>query len=313
MTPTDPAVNTANPADATSTRTDPAARAAALYRAVFDPSADPSLRGLRGRFDRMLDEFPLDDTDVVDEITVAGRPALTVAPAGGGTGVLLWFHGGGYVIGSPAGYRHLGSALARVTGRTVILPDYRLAPKYPFPAAPEDATAILGEVLQAHPSAVLGGDSAGGGLALVAMTALRDSGGALPTAAVLLSPLADLTGTSASVTEHSATDPAVTATSLADIRAAYLQGHDPADPRASPVFADLHGLPPVLVMAGGSEALLDDARTVADRIGEAGGTVELVIGDGMVHVWPLFESFLPEAAVAMERIGGFVGAVQTVG
>jgi acetyl esterase/lipase len=246
----------------------------------------------------------------VSEVDAGGVPALEVTAPGGRTDrALLWFHGGGYSIGSAAGYRAFASALASACRTRVIVPDYRLAPECPFPAAVEDATAAARWLVERFGMAAtaLGGDSAGGALAVAALVALRDAGAALPFRAVAVSPLVDLSARGASFDANAATDVALSRAAVANVRAIYLQGADPLDPGASPVVADLHGLPPTLVLVSSSEVLLDDARLLVERFTECGGEVTLVVEDGMVHVWPMFSSFLPEGARAIERIAAFLG------
>ncbi|GGL16210.1 alpha/beta hydrolase fold domain-containing protein [Nocardia jinanensis] len=237
-------------------------RAEAAFAAVFGDGT-LSLAQLRHNLDAMMLEAPLPSGVTVTEEVAGGVPCLrVVAGPVAGDRVLVWFHGGGYVMGSPHGYRAAAAVLAETLGAAVLLPDYRLAPEYPFPAALDDAGRVLEAVLAANrPEDVLvGGDSAGGGLALAALSGARDRGAALPAAVVVVSPLADFTGSGASVTENSGIDPVISARALRGLATSYLRGHDLRDPRASPVFDDFDGLPPILFLASEREALRDGSR-----------------------------------------------------
>jgi epsilon-lactone hydrolase len=284
------------------------ARAVELYRTVFPPRPGDGIDDVRMRFDTMLSRLELEPGTEVSEIDAGGVPALEIrTQTGRPERGLLWFHGGGYSIGSAAGYTALASALSVACRMSIIVPDYRLAPEHPFPAAAEDAAAaarwLVGRFAE---RGAIGGDSAGGALVFAALTALRDAGGGLPYRAVAVSPLVDLSARGASIDANAATDVALSRAAVASVRAMYLQGADPLDPRASPVGADLRDLPPVLVLVSSSEVLLDDARLLVERIVECDGDSTLAIEDDMVHVWPLFSSFLPEGIRALERIAAFL-------
>ncbi|MEU7814373.1 alpha/beta hydrolase fold domain-containing protein [Pseudonocardia sp. NPDC049154] len=292
-------------------RTDALARAERVYLDGFPSKEDAGLDELRAQYDAMLLQFPLPADAVVTEVELGGVPGLTVAAPGAAADVfLVWFHGGGYVLGSPRGFSELGYALSRATGATVLLPDYRLAPEHKVPAAVEDGVAVLEAAASAYGTLFVGGDSAGGGLALSALAVLRDKGSALPRAAAVVSPLADFAVSGDSIDSNAGTDVAVSRGSIGTLAAAYLQGHDPTDPLASPLYAKLGGLPPVLLLASTTEVLVDDARRVAAGITEAGGSAELSLYEDMCHVWPLFSSFLPEGRAAVEEIAAFLRARQ---
>ncbi|MBC2637663.1 MULTISPECIES: alpha/beta hydrolase fold domain-containing protein [unclassified Rhodococcus (in: high G+C Gram-positive bacteria)] len=285
-------------------------REAALHRAresfasVF-ASGRPTLKQLRSNLDAMMLEPALADDVSVEELTVAGVDCLrvTAGPEIDGN-VLVWFHGGGYVMGSAHGYRHAAAALARALGSAVLLPEYRLAPEAPFPAAVEDAAAVLGAVVAEHgpEHTAVGGDSAGGGLTIAALVRTREAGSALPATAVVVSPLADFTAAGASVTANAGTDPVITERALGLLAASYLQGHDPRDPLASPVFADLAGLPPLLLLASDSETLLDDSVRIHESVQAAGGTSTLSVYPDTCHAWTLFSEFLPQAREGVDEI-----------
>ena len=222
---------------------------------------------------------------------------------------VLYLHGGGYMVGSVATHRSLIARIARASGVRCLAIDYRLAPLHPFPAAVEDAcTAYRWLLAQGLGAArlVLAGDSAGGGLALGSLVALRDAGDPLPAAGVCLSPLTDLevSGDSA---RGGADDPMVTRDGVAMMAEAYLQGADARDPRASPLHADFAGFPPLLIQVGTREVLLDDATRVAARARAAGVRVTLEKGEGLTHVWQLYPH-LPEAIDSVDRIGRYVAS-----
>ncbi|MGE2716294.1 alpha/beta hydrolase [Mycolicibacterium litorale] len=290
-------------------RTEALARVEQMYINGFPDAATATVEDLRAAYDALLLQFALPDGVEPVERVVAGVPVRYVTAVGARTDkVLVWFHGGGYVLGSAKGFQELGHTLSRAAGVTVALPDYRRAPEDKFPAAVDDGVAVLAELIATHGAGnvAVGGDSAGGGLTLAALTAVRDRGTELPTAAVFISPLLDFTASGASVDVYDGKDIAVSRGSIGNLREAYLQGHDPRDPLASPVFADLHGLPPALFLVGSGEVLLDDSNRAAFAITEAGGTASVSTYDDMVHVWPLFSSILPEGIEAADEIGAFL-------
>ncbi|MAE96786.1 MAG: alpha/beta hydrolase [Deltaproteobacteria bacterium] len=222
---------------------------------------------------------------------------------------LLYLHGGGYVLGSPKSHRNLTGRLAARTRARVLAVDYRLAPEHPHPAAVEDATAayrwLLGEGAEAARTAI-GGDSAGGGLTVATLVALRDAGAPLPAAALCLSPWIDLEGRGESMTARAGQDPIVQKDSLLQMAEAYLAGQDPRTPLAAPLYADLHGLPPILIQVGSAETLLDDATRLGERARAAGVDVTVDAWDEMIHVWQIFGGILPEADEAIDHMADFV-------
>jgi acetyl esterase/lipase len=224
--------------------------------------------------------------------------------------VLFYLHGGGYFLGSARTYRNFVTALAKATRRQAVALDYRLAPEHPFPAALEDALAAyrwLVNTKHIRPEQiVMAGDSAGGGLVLATLIALRDAGEALPAAAVLMSPWTDHNFTGASLVSRAKADPILTPKSLR-VHSQYYRGQaDPATPLISPLYADLRGLPPLLIQVGSDEILLDDATRLAERAKEAGVSVELQVGEEMWHVWQVFVAQLPEAQQAVAQIRDFI-------
>jgi acetyl esterase/lipase len=245
-----------------------------------------------------------------EPVDAGGVPAeWTTAPGARADRALVYLHGGGYCLGGVATHRGLAARLSRTARLRVLNVDYRLAPEHPHPAAVEDAVAAVGFAYASGlaPSRVaVGGDSAGGGLTLAALVALRDAGLPLPAAGVCISPWTDLTGSGDSVRTRADLDPLVDAEDLHRLAAAYLGGGDPRAPLASPLFADLRGLPPLLVHVGTAEILLDDATGLAERARDVGVPVELEVWDDMIHVWHAFADVLPEGVQAIEGIAGFL-------
>jgi monoterpene epsilon-lactone hydrolase len=248
----------------------------------------------------------------VEPVTLGGRPAEWLRPEGGRSDcAVLYFHGGGYCIGSLDTHRGLASRIALAARSPVVLLDYRLAPEHPFPAALDDATAAYRALVATGvpPARIaLAGDSAGGGLVMAALLALRQSGAELPAAAACLSPWVDLTQSSPSFRSKADVDPMVTSVGLDQMAASYLGGEDVRSELVSPLFAvELGGLPPVLIEVGEHEVLLDDATRLADRIGEAGGEVSLTVWPEMIHVFQAFPaSMIPESDESVTAIGAFL-------
>ena len=246
----------------------------------------------------------------VDPVDAGGVPAEWVVSAGAdGDRVLLYLHGGAYQIGSPATLRHMVALLSGAAKARVLSVDYRLAPEHPFPAAVDDAIAAYRWLLAGgtDPASVaFAGDSAGGGLALGTLVALRDAGEPLPAAVVVLSPWTDLALTGESLRSRAAADVMIKPAGMAETAAAYLAGQDPRHPYASPLYADLHGLPPVLIHVGDAEVILDDSTRFAARAKGYGVGVTIEVWDEMPHVWHAFAGLLPEADQAIERIGSWL-------
>jgi acetyl esterase/lipase len=242
-------------------------------------------------------------TDAANNAAADAASTTAAAAAGGqpkaaASTTLLYLHGGGFVACSPTTHRALTAALA-LQGLRVFAPDYRLAPEHPFPAAITDAVAVwraLGAqaASQGHQRLVIAGDSAGGNLALATMLALRDAALPLPQAAALFSPATDLTGGSPSLKTNDGRDPMFRSAALRHVAEAYLAGADPKLPLASPLLADLSGLPPLLIHVGADEVLRDDSVRLADRARAAGVRVELRVWPGLPHVWQMLR-WLPEA------------------
>lgn len=223
--------------------------------------------------------------------------------------VVLWLHGGGYNAGSPKIYRKMAAHMSKAAHARVLVPDYRLAPEHVFPAAVKDALVVYGWLLQQGFEArnvVIGGDSAGGGLTLSTLLALREAGAELPRMAVLLSPWTDLSCSSPTYERLRKLDPIIDKEGLAGAGRMYAGDRDPRDPMASPMFADLRGLPPMLVHAGGDEVMLDDSRIFADRAKAAGVEVSFKIYDGMWHVPEGGAPDVPESIAAYNDIAAFI-------
>ncbi|MGN8106416.1 alpha/beta hydrolase [Paraburkholderia sp. 22098] len=236
----------------------------------------------------------------------SGEPAIGARPT------VLYLHGGGYYFCSPRTHRSIVFGLATRANAPVFSLDYRLAPEHRFPAALDDATAAYRHLIAegtAPESIVIAGDSAGGGLALATLVALRDAGDPLPAGAVLFSPWTDLAATGASIVDNDGADPMFSGPAIAKAAKVYLGDMPATHPYASPVYADLRGLPPLFMMAGSTEVLLDDSRRVAANARAAGVDCELEVWKKMPHVWPIFAPFIPEANRALDRAAAFVGRV----
>jgi monoterpene epsilon-lactone hydrolase len=274
--------------------------------------ATPSLAERRATFAPAGRLHPLPDDVRVTDVTANGVPAHWLAAPGVDTGrVLIFLHGGGYGLGSLRSDGELAARLGRAGGMRVLFPEYRLAPEHAFPAAIDDVLAAWhwlrnDQGVRAESIAVAGA-SAGGGLAVALLVATRDAKEALPAAAVLMSPTVDLTSSGASMTERAAQDPISTPAMLRAFASAYLAGADPRSTLASPLFASLTGLPPLLVQVGTADVLLSDSERLAKAATAAGVEVTLQIGEGLPHVYQLLLG-TPEAANATEEIGEFLRA-----
>jgi len=220
-------------------------------------------------------------------------------------GTLLYLHGGGYFACSPQTHRSITGAYA-IRGFRVFAPDYRLAPEHAFPAALDDALAVYREF--SSENFVLGGDSAGGGLALATLLAAKSEGLPMPAGAILFSPWTDLAGTGASVLANQKRDSMLYGPRMKDAAELYLQGADPKNPLASPLYGDLNGLPPLLIQVGEPEILLDDSTRLAERAGAAGVSAEITIWKNLPHVWQVSQVFLPEARTALDQAAAFARA-----
>jgi acetyl esterase/lipase len=260
---------------------------------------------------------------IFEELSVAPEPDIqcervnaggvdaewVCAPGAASDRFVLYLHGGGYVIGSVKTHRDLMARLSRAAKSRVLGLNYRLAPEHPFPAAVDDAVAGYKWLLAqgAKPGRIaVAGDSAGGGLTAATLVAIRDAKLPTPAAGALLSPWVDLEGIGESMTTRAKIDPVVQKEGLVGMAAAYLQGQNARTPLAAPLYADLKGLPPLLIQVGDAETLLDDSKRLEARAKAAGVSTKLEVWPEMIHVWQLFASFLPEGQQAIEGIGKFV-------
>lgn len=266
----------------------------------------------RAQYDKAERVFKTAPEVQVDSVRAPQVAAEWLVPQGvRADAAVLYLHGGGYVIGSARSHRHLAAAIASAADVAALLPDYRLAPEHPFPAAVDDAVAACGWLLgRGIPPGriVVAGDSAGGGLTVATLLALRDKGQPLPAAGVCISPWVDLTCSGASYVTRAEADPMVRREGVLEMAKAYLAGADAKTPLASPLHADLRGLPPLLIHVGSDEVLLDDAVQLAGQAKAAGVEATLEVWQEMIHVWHWFLPMLDEAERAVARIGEFVKA-----
>ncbi len=267
-------------------------------------------------FEKMIASIPRPADVVATPGTLGGIPVVNVDIAGvESDDVIFYLHGGAYCIGSAAASVGLASDVVRRARARAISVDYRLAPENPYPAAIDDAVAAYRALLESVPAARIAivGESAGGGLTAATLVALKAAGLPEPACAVMFSPWADLTLSGASITGKAAVDPALTPDGLR-LRAADYGAGDPLNgPLVSPVFADLTGLPPLLIQAGSHEILLDDATRLAARAAAADVQVSLEVTPGVPHVFQAFAAMLDEAGAALDSAGTFIRAHVAVG
>ena len=276
-------------------------------------AGNPTLAEMRAGME--AGAFPATEAATVTPVDANGVPGEWVVVAESDPNRrVLYFHGGGYVFGSPITHRRLCEDIARAGGCAVLNLNYRLAPEHPFPAAVDDAIASL-KFIQANgpdgagsaASTFVAGDSAGGGLVLATLLAARDQGIDQPNAAIALSAWTDLAITGESVTSLAADHPQKNSVPmLKDLAGRYLGAADAHDPLASPLYADYTGLPPLLMQVGGAEMLLSDTTRAAERARAGGVDVVEEVWDEMFHVWHLYAPLLPEGRAAIDRIGEFI-------
>jgi epsilon-lactone hydrolase len=283
---------------------------AVLSQGGLDLQAD--VPTLRATFNELMARIPVPDDVQQSPTTIGGVGAIEVTVRGAvadADGVILYFHGGVYVIGTAAATVPLVGDLARRTGTRAITLDYRLAPEHPYPAAVADAQDAYQGLLEQGADAgqiALAGESAGGGLAVATLLALRDADIPLPSCAFLMSPYADLTLSGDSIADREAVDRTLTPEGLRLRIPDYVAGADASDPLISPVFADLTGLPPLLIQVGSNEILLSDALRLAERAAMADVTVTLDVTDSVPHVFQAFAAMLDEADAALDRASTFL-------
>jgi epsilon-lactone hydrolase len=229
--------------------------------------------------------------------------------------VILYFHGGAYMTGLKdvfTTYKYYSAELAHLAKAEVYVIDYRVAPEDPFPSALEDAYAAYTALLTkgiSEADIFLGGDSSGGGLAIALLMKIRDENKPLPRAAIANSPWTDMTCSGESMLSRLHLDPWLSPTGIAEVAALYLNGHDPKDPYASPLFGDFRGLPPMMLIVGGREVLFDDSFRVYEKATKAGVDIILDVNEEMIHVYPLLGTILKESRDATQRIADFIIAL----
>jgi len=288
-------------------------RLAAAWEPLDDlTAASPDLQALRDACEQLHGQFEMAPGVTVRPVIAGGVPSLLLSPRPELAPTVLLLHGGGYVMGSAFGYRHLASALAVAADACVIVPDYRLAPEHPFPAAVEDAVRAYLWMLDSGVPAervVLAGDSAGGGLVLSVQTTLKRQDLPLPGGTVVLCPAVDLSYDD-DIELPTEPQPAVSVAQLRSFAAAYLGGAEPHDEVVNALRADLTGQPPMLIQAGTGDVLGKDAHRLAEHAAGCGVDVKFELYPVTTHDFHLFWSFLPEAADALEKAGAFVRRVR---
>lgn len=283
-------------------------------RRMLARARDPA--PLRRRFERQARLLPAPRGARRETVSVAGRPALRVTGAGtgakDGAGLLLHFHGGAYVFGSPRTHWKMLARLSAATGCPALLPDYRLAPEHPFPAAFTDALAIWEEICTRFDPGrvVIGGDSAGGGLALALLAEILRRDLPRPAGTYAMSPFTDMTLSGASLRENASRDALLPASRMADLRDLVLAGADPADWRASPLEAAFTGAGPVWLSCSETEILRDDTLRLASRLWGQGIRTTLHVAKDVPHAWPIFGGILPEADAALADLAEWVAALR---
>ena len=283
-------------------------------RAVLGSSAKGSVSGPQSRspFDEIMNRVPAASDVTYDIATVGGVPGQWCRPKSALKGAaILYLHGGGYVVGTVRSHRNFVGQVASRARVAAFVPDYRLAPEHPFPAALDDAmSAYEGLLAEGVPNVALAGYSAGGGLALILLAWVtanaRLGKGVVPAGAALISPWTDLTLSGESMVERADSDPLSTPASLAAMAALYLGGHDGRDPLASPLFGGLSGLPPVRLHVGEDDVLRDDSVRYGERFEREGGDCQVHTWEGMIHVFPSNVTLLKAAREALNDIGKFL-------
>ncbi len=280
-------------------------------RSGSGPDFGGDLEQARQDFDTLLATLPVEGEFAFDAMNFGGVPALHCQTGPAHAGALIYLHGGAFVSGSAQGYRGLAANIGKAAGLVTYALDYRLAPEHPFPAAIDDVLVAYRVLLNSgmKPDRIaIAGDSAGGGLSLASLVKIRDEGLPLPAAGYLLSPWADMTCSAETMASKAAVDPALDQAGLKVAAGLYLSGTAADNPLASPIYADLSGLPPLLVQVGSAEILLGDSLAIAAGAGAAGTHVQLEVWPEMVHVWQAFAFMLDEGQSSINAAGRFLRA-----
>ncbi|MEM6262670.1 MAG: alpha/beta hydrolase [Bacteroidota bacterium] len=274
----------------------------------LDKNNPYSIEQIRQSFDQACQQLPVPSKlkvryDSLNDVPVAWLNMPESKPER----LMVFFHGGGYCLGTLKGYLGLGARLAKYNTCQVLLVDYRLAPEHPCPAAIEDAIAAYKGVLKNYlpHQIILAGDSAGGGLICALLQALKERMLSMPAATILMSPWTDLRGTSPSIEQKNKIDPVLNSYILERLGILYRGDIPTDDPMVSPLLGNFSDFPPSLIQVGTEEVLLDDSRQLAEQLEAVNRHVQLEIFDGMFHVWQLFAAFLPEAKTALLQIAAF--------
>jgi acetyl esterase/lipase len=282
----------------------------ALVKSRQVDESQGATEGRRRSFENMVDDFKIDVPAKYHRANAGGVTAEWVTAEGASDSrVVLYLHGGGYIIGSPRTHRPLMAELSQAAEAKVLGLDYRLAPEHPFPAPVEDSVAAYRWLLSEgyDPDRIsVAGDSAGGGLTVAMIVQARYMGLRMPAAAVCISPWVDMEGLGESMETRAEVDPMVGKENLMVSAKTYLGGSDSRAPLAAPLYADLRGLPPILIQVGDAEVLLDDSTRLAGVAREAGVEVQMDVWDDMIHVWHLFAPILPEGRKAISQAGEFI-------
>jgi monoterpene epsilon-lactone hydrolase len=278
-----------------------------LFRNI---DGDADIPELRARWEKIAARSRMAPGVRVKYVDIAGIECEWLVPSGCKEApVLLYLHGGAYVSGSAKTHRSMVSYLVKRAGMRALVPNYRLAPEHPFPAGLEDCVAVYRELVASGVSPAdiaIGGDSAGGGMTMAVLLRLRDAGDVLPRAAVLLSPWLDLRGTGESTKTRARQDPMFKVEDMPNAARHYAPPEEQANPLVSPVYADVHGLPPILIQVGDHEILLSDSTRIAEKISAAGGQVTLQVWPHMWHVFQYFIGRMPEAKKSLVDVANYL-------
>lgn len=271
-----------------------------------------SVAAVRRLADKPLEKVALPKEAIVKRDSVEGLPVYWISmPESDPHKVLLYLHGGGYVAGSYLTHNSLAARLAQHTGFTVLLPEYRLAPEFPFPHGVNDAVACYEWLLRKPDikTIILGGDSAGGGLSLSAALKLSEEKIKMPEALMLLAPWIDLTMSSPTLEEVANKDPLLKPVAMKRFAEFYYQQADPTNPYLSPLFGNFKGLPKTIIQTGTHDVLIGESRDLAERMKRQGVEVVFIEGKGMIHVWQFLYHILPEARKAVKQLGEFARSI----